>query len=366
MISLILALAISARAHEIDLTHLPIGDGKISQEPKTGWIWACHIEPQAGGAFRNGPWIHGDGTYDFTTKAVVSGSVTWPYKFDVRLEGDKRVFMANDLPNHPTGRFPISSSDAAFQYDKNPNSIQSQTMRVEIPANPQLAPHPSCAPGAVGFLLSGAVLFNALDAPGRDAVAHETQDRCQGHPQEAGVYHYHSLSSCVKDLTDSSGHSQLVGYALDGFGIYGRKGEGGRTLTSQDLDECHGHTHEIEWDGKRVKMYHYHATWDFPYTVGCLRGTYDRENVRVISGPPRGRRGGDGIPGEPQPHPFRDGGHGGPPDLGQAATRLGVSVQQLREALGPPPPDLAGAARKLGISIEKLRQALPPPPASNN
>ena len=39
------------------------------------------------------------------------------------------------------------------------------------------------------------------------------------------------------------------------------------------LDECHGHTHEIEWDGELVKRYHYHATAEYPYTVGCYRGT---------------------------------------------------------------------------------------------
>ena len=32
----------------------------------------------------------------------------------------------------------------------------------------------------------------------------------------------------------------------------------------------------IDWDGRKVKMYHYVATADFPYTVGCLRGDYDR------------------------------------------------------------------------------------------
>jgi hypothetical protein len=351
LLFLLLALGAPALAHEVDLKHLPLGDGKISHGPRRGWIWACHVDPQGRGAFAMGPWIHDDGTYDFTTKAVVSGSVSWPYKFTVRREGARRVFTANDLPNHPTGEFPIRASDEAYRYDKNPSSIRPQSLRVEIAADPALAAEPSCAPGAVGFLLSGAVLFSALDAPGRDAVAHETQDACQGHPQEAGVYHYHSLSSCVKDETDATGHSRLVGYALDGFGIFGRKGEGGKTLTSADLDECHGHTHVIDWDGKRVKMYHYHATWDFPYTVGCLRGSYDRETVRVISGPPHGAPGG-GRPGGPGRH--------APPDLAPVAAKLGVPLEELRRALGPPPPDLESAARQLGIPWEKLREALPP------
>jgi hypothetical protein len=189
-------------------------------------------------------------------------------------------------------------------------------------------------------------LFNALDAPGRDAVAHETQDKCQGHPQESGVYHYHSISTCIDDKRLPGGHSALVGYALDGFGIFGRYGEGGTLLSSADLDACHGHTHAIEWNGKRVVMYHYHATWDFPYTIGCLRGTYTLANVMAISGaPPRGRMGGGGPPG-------------GRPDLDKAAATLHITVEQLRAALGPPPPDLAASAQKLGISEQELRAAL--------
>jgi hypothetical protein len=223
-------------------------------------------------------------------------------------------------------------------------------MKIELPADPNVDVSPHCAPGAVGILLSGSVLFNALDAPGRDAVAHETQDSCQGHPQESGVYHYHSLSSCVKDEAESDGHSKLVGYAVDGFGIFGRKGMGGKTLNSDDLDECHGHTHEITWDGKKVVMYHYHATWDFPYTVGCLRGKYSMADVRTISGPqPHG-----GPPGEPNPNPR---GHR-PPDLSAAAKRLGIDEMQLRQALGPPPPDLESAAEKLNITVDQLKNAL--------
>ena len=44
--------------------------------------------------------------------------------------------------------------------------------------------------------------------------------------------------------------------------------------------------------------------------------------------------------------------------LADAAERLGVSEQALKDALGPPPPDIAGAAQRLGISEETLRQAL--------
>lgn len=354
-----IALAGPAAAHDgaegVDLTHLPLGDGHISTGPKAGWIWACRVDPNAGGAFRDGPWIDtAHGVYDFTKKAVVDGKVTWPSRYSMAKKGDRRLFVTNDLPDHPTGVFPISPQDDAYQWDRNPNSIKSQDVKVDLPADPAPASAPSCAPGAVGILVTGAVLFNALDAPGRDAVAHETQDGCQGHPQESGAYHYHSVTTCIDDKRLPDGHSALVGYALDGFGIFGRYGEGGKLLKSSDLDECHGHVHAIPWDGKTVVMYHYHATWDFPYTVGCMRGAYSQADVRTISGPPpQGRPGGrqGGPPG------------GQAPDLGAAARKLGITEDQLMQALGPPPPDLAATAKKLGITEAALRDALGLPKA---
>ena len=338
--------------HSHDLTALPLGDGKLSQSPQVGWIWACHIDPQAGGAQRDGPWINkAKGTYDLTAKAVVPGQVTWPSQFKLVTQQDQRIFVSNDLPSHATGTFPVPRESEAYRYDRNPNSISTQTMQVALPLWPTLASQPSCVPGAIGFLLSGAVLFNALDAPGRDAVAHETQDACQGHPQESGVYHYHSLSHCLPDQREPDGHSSLVGYLLDGFGLYGPYGENGQALSSKDLDECHGHTHMITWEGKRVMMYHYHATPDFPYTAGCMRGRYKQADVDTISGPHP--QAGAQRRGQPP-----GGGHGSPPDLQRAAATLGISVQKLRDALGAPPPDLDAAAAKLGIPVDSLESAL--------
>jgi hypothetical protein len=124
--------------------------------------------------------------------------------------------------------------------------------------------------GMIGVALNGVAIFNALDAGGRDAVAHEVQDACSGHPQMSGEYHYHGPSAC---LPNESGNEVLIGYALDGFGIYSLYDANGRELTNADLDDCHGRVSEVEWDGKRAVMFHYVLTREYPYTVGCFRGT---------------------------------------------------------------------------------------------
>ena len=68
-------------------------------------------------------------------------------------------------------------------------------------------------------------------------------------------------------------HSPLYGYALDGFGVFGPRDAGGVNVTNAMLDECHGHSHAIPWDNATVDMYHYHLNNEYPYSIGCYRGT---------------------------------------------------------------------------------------------
>ena len=182
--ALSLALALSAGSgNALDLTHLPLGDGKVSAEPQRGYVYACPQPISNLGAFRQGPWIRGDGTFDLTAKAIVDGSVTYASVFSSTLEASALRLTGNGLPSHPTGTYPIAASDDAYQYDRNPNRIRAQSLEYRLPINPVIAAQPSCLPGgAIGVMLSGAVLYNALDAGGRDALAVETQDACQGHP----------------------------------------------------------------------------------------------------------------------------------------------------------------------------------------
>ena len=243
----------------------------LEQEEAAGSIFTCQSTFNGGGAFATGPWVHANGTWDKTAKPKVDGSVTWPHSFTMSVSGSTRVFTGNDLPTHPTGTYPIGPTDDAYQYDRNPNSIAAQALTIRVPVNPVLGKK-QCVRGEVGIMLTGAMLFDGLDAGGRDAAEHEIQDACGGHPQNTGLYHYHDLSACVSDPY-TGGQSALLGYALDGFGIYGKYDEHGRALTNADLDSCHGRKSKIMWNGKLVKTYHYVMTSEYPYSVGCFRGT---------------------------------------------------------------------------------------------
>ena len=286
---------------DVDLTKLPMGDDKLSESPTKGELYLCPEFGQGGpggGAQVEGPWIHGD-TWSLKEKLFVSGEKDWPdAEFTQKVSGDKRVLTGNNLPvDHKTGEFPVSELDPVAEYDRNPSEIKANAYEVEIPAEPKEASEPQCVGGEAGFLTSGVILNSPVDAEKRDAPAHEGQDSCFGHPNDMG-YHYHEVTPCIED--PGTGHSKLVGYAFDGFGIYGHRGEGGKPLTNDDLDECHGHVGDVDFGGKRQRIYHYHATWEFPYAVGCFKGTSSQRGPPFQNagqgGPPTGGPPGGGPP----------------------------------------------------------------------
>lgn len=254
---------------------VPLGDGKVSTTPRVGFIDSCITNFRAGGAQHAGSWLDtASGTWNPATKPSVQGSVDWPSASNsFTIQGDTRVITSNGLPKgKSTGAFPIATSDPAYQYDRNPNKIQEQSFNYSVPATPVPAASQTCLGlGVIGVMTDGVALFDALDDGGHDAGAHEIQDSCDGHPQMRGIYHYHNASKCL--LEDATGSSMLIGYALDGFGIYVERDASGQLPTDADLDECHGRTSTVMWDGKSTSTYHYDVTAEYPYTLGCYRGT---------------------------------------------------------------------------------------------
>ena len=300
-----------AAVRAADPAALPPGDGKVSTTAaKRGYVFSCGGMVGGGGPQAAGSWVHGT-TWDSTAKITVDGAVAWKSVRRIVVTGAKRSVTGNGLPSHRTGVFPVATTDDAYAIDRNPNSIAAQSGADSLLAAPVAAAKPSCIGGGpIGVMLTGAVLFNALDAEGRDAPAHEVLDRCGGHPERSGAYHYHSLSPCLAVGTATTEHSPLVGYALDGFDIYGPRGDGGKLLSTADLDACHGTTDTISWNGKQVRIYHCVLTADYPYSRGCYRGTPVRTRGTAGGGGPPGP--GAGLPGLGPP-PGGGPGAGGPP-----------------------------------------------------
>lgn len=275
----------------VDPTRLPLGNGRmVVDAPKKGYVFACdpfmYSMRMMIGATRTGPWIdESKMTYDVTRKIFDRGRVDWKGVFSATPRGDKRVITSNGLPipGVPTGIFPVPSQDPAYQIDRNPNAITEQSISFSVPLNPVFGPQPRCVYKEVGITLDGVSLHTGLDSSGRDENAYELNDTCNGKPQPGGGYHRHALSECTPHIRE---RNAVVGYALDGFGITSPYDADGKELTTDDLDECHGTTSEIVWNGRKANMYHYVLTRNFPYSVSCFKGTPTRSAFPPLPGAP--------------------------------------------------------------------------------
>lgn len=199
---------------------------------------------------------------------------------NVRLSHDQQflIIQSQGYPNHPTAVFPNSG---------NPNSIRVQNFTFRLPLEPKLAGRITRVPmGPIGMALNGVVFFNPFEMGGMNAVqgySEEWLDSCCGHPQQTGVYHYHKYPSCVKSPFPDDGkqHSPIIGFAFDGFPLYGPYEEAGAMAKDlkgeRALDVCNGHNDE-------ERGYHYHVTpGRFPYIIGGYAGVVEPSNNRGLS-----------------------------------------------------------------------------------
>jgi hypothetical protein len=233
------------------------------------------------------PWINGDW---ITTSEIpyVEGAVNWESELTVTMTDTHRILKGNGLPNHATGTFPVEEGTGAYPYyaalpatgydNASQIPIAAYDIDIRMPRNPQMHHQPVCVPYIfLGVATQTGAAWHAdvaFDSENNllDPVAALPMDECWGHPYEK-QYHYHGYSwKCFPNQGDPTQHSPLFGYAIDGFGVFGPRGENGELVTNDDLDECHGHIHDIEWDGEIRSMFHYHVNNEYPYSIGCYRG----------------------------------------------------------------------------------------------
>ena len=192
-------------------------------------------------------------------------------RLEIYQDGDYMVIESDDIPDHTS---PYFASDHV-QYEAyngsnpnfriNPNNITAQNLVFRIPLNPsEASSKTNTRLGPIGVALNGVAFFNQYAGPNNQPLTSEVNsfDQHNGHPTGGDTYHYHFEPS---HLTTTKGKSALLGILLDGYPVYGPE-EDGKTLTSTDLDEYHGHfgpTPEFP-DG----IYHYHFTADDPYLNG--------------------------------------------------------------------------------------------------
>jgi len=133
-----------------------------------------------------------------------------------------------------------------------PEYFKDQVTTYVIPITPKyLKTAQSFGRGGIGLAFNG-VKYDP-PAPTHAILAAHTiapLDDHGGHVNPHGGYHYHAVTGSTKEIPQTDIHSPIIGYAIDGFGIYGLLDKNKNKPT--DLDECGGHSDD-------ERGYHYHA-----------------------------------------------------------------------------------------------------------
>lgn len=133
-----------------------------------------------------------------------------------------------------------------------PEYFKDQVTTFVIPVTPKyVKTAQSFGRGGIGLAFNG-VKYDP-PAPTHAILAAHTiapLDDHGGHVNPHGGYHYHAVTGSTKEIAQTDSHSPIIGYAIDGFGIYALLDK--NENEPNDLDECGGHFDEI-------RGYHYHA-----------------------------------------------------------------------------------------------------------
>ena len=164
-------------------------------------------------------------------------------KVTIEVKGNYRYITSNGLPDHATGRFPTRG---------NPNAISPQSYQYRVPVSPEVNEE---------FRLLGRMPFGvAINGVNIDpstaewwkddrstgwhiegisgGVGHLGMDSSNAHVQPTGAYHYHGIPNALHDrLAKNATKPVLVGWAADGFPIYGPVGYSDAMDASSEVKE---------------------------------------------------------------------------------------------------------------------------------
>lgn len=175
---------------------------------------------------------------------------------------------ANGLATH-TMMNGITASNLQFPLGQNFYGANAW----KIPLNPAIAATTTTAnDGPVGMAINGVPIFNPCKQGGcqnGDTKALGELDVCNGHAGRADDYHYHAAPTCLMATKPTAyWDTHPLGWALDGFGIFGYNNADGTVATRDAV--CGGNTTAVIG---APAGYSYHVTDTAPYVLACFRGT---------------------------------------------------------------------------------------------
>ncbi len=146
-----------------------------------------------------------------------------------------------------------------------------------IPLQPELGTTPLTRDAALGVAVNGVPIYDytgggemSLSELAHHQTRHDTVltgqlDVCGGHAGRGDDYHYHKEPTCMIEQMANAGADAIIGWAFDGFPIYGGLNPDGSVIAAGVLDVCNGQP-------DATFGYRYHTSDAAPYIVQCLMG----------------------------------------------------------------------------------------------
>jgi phosphatidylethanolamine-binding protein (PEBP) family uncharacterized protein len=199
-------------------------------------------------------------------RSSLSGSTTG--SASVACDTSYAYISSNSLPTHPMMNG-ITASNLQVPLAQNFFGANGW----KIPLNPSIAATTTSAvDGPIGVAVNGVLIFNPCKQGGcqnGDVKVLGELDACNGHAGRADDYHYHAAPICLMQGRASNyWDTHPVGWALDGFAIYGYNDANGQTAARDSV--CGGNTTTVS---NGPQGYSYHVTDASPYVLACFRGT---------------------------------------------------------------------------------------------
>lgn len=210
-----------------------------------------------------------------------------------------------------------TDAHAIIQSDTYPDhemmtGIVGSNEQVPVPAeygapillSPSLGDTPLTRDAALGVAVNGVPIYDytaggemSLDDLAHHQTHHDTLetgqlDICGGHAGRGDDYHYHAKPTCMIAEMANAGDGAILGWAFDGFPIYGDNNPDGTTISEGDLGVCNGQS-------DTTFGYRYHTSDKAPYIVQCLMGEVPEFDALPRVRPLTATDGGGAAPGRP-------------------------------------------------------------------
>lgn len=217
-------------------------------------------------------------------------------KVSVSCEGERALIVSDTYPDHEK----MSGISGTNEQTAVPADYIAP-----IPLSPVLGTTPVTRDAALAIAVNGVPIFDYTGGGemSQDDLQHyqarhdtlQTQqlDDCGGHAGRGDDYHYHVKPKCMIAEMKNAGDNAIIGWAFDGFPIFGDNNPDGSAIASAALDVCNGQTDS-------TYGYRYHTSEEAPYIIQCLMG--EAPDVRDLPrvAPLKPLAGGPGLaPGRP-------------------------------------------------------------------